>query len=204
MHQTFTADPEVESITVQLSGLEITVSARRLSTASQSEVEFELVPGSERPRPSSAPSPFPEVSENLQEQLLAARTARELAAIVLPSLGHLVGRLRGTQAEWTPTARIARAFAAGLAAKKRLLGVVHSHSAPSIPFRNTIYVTLRSPFRPDGFWTANYATYIQLVEPRDRANRSDFDSGSVSHAFPSRAEADAYLLGAARAWPPAL
>lgn len=203
MHQTFVADPDVEAVTVQLSGLEITVSARRLSTASQSEVEFEVVPGSERPRPSSAPV-FPEVSENLQVQLLAARTARDLAAIVLPFLGHLVSRLRGTQAEWSPTARIARAFAAGLAAKKRLEGVVHSYSTPGIPFRNTIYVALRAPFRVEGFWTSSYSTYIRLVEPRDRASQGDFDSDSISHAFPSRAEADAYLLGAARAWPPAL
>lgn len=111
---------------------------------------------------------------------------------------HLVGRLRGSQGSWTPSARIARAFAAGLAAKKRLEGIVHPHAAPGTPCRNSIYIALRAPFRPEGFWTPNYPTYIRLVEPRD------FDSGSVSHAFATRAEADAYLLGAARAWPPAL
>lgn len=105
---------------------------------------------------------------------------------------------------WTPSARIARAFAAGLAAEKRLEGIVHPHAAPGTPCRNSIYIALRAPFRPEGFWTPNYPTYIRLVEPRDRTDRSDFDSGSVSHAFATRAEADAYLLGAARAWPPAL
>lgn len=201
--QTFVAEPDVETVTLQLAGLELTVSARRLSTAPQSEIEFEVIPGSERPRPSSAPV-FPELSENRQEQVLAARTARELAALDLPFLGHLVGRLRGSQGSWTPSARIARAFAAGLAAKKRLEGIVHPHAAPGTPCRNSIYIALRAPFRPEGFWTPNYPTYIRLVEPRDRTDRSDFDSGSVSHAFATRAEADAYLLGAARAWPPAL
>ena len=85
MHQTFVAEPDVETVTLQLAGLELTVSARRLSTAPQSEIEFAVIPGSERPRPSSAPV-FPELSENRQEQVLAARTARELAALDLPFL----------------------------------------------------------------------------------------------------------------------
>ena len=69
-----------------------------------------------------------------------------------------------------------------------------------IPFRNSIYICLRTSGNCTvGFWTASYAVYWARV----RSNvANEFHPDSISHAFASRAEAEAYLRGARRIWPP--
>ena len=49
-------------------------------------------------------------------------------------------------------------------------------------------------------WTDDYITYRDQVQGRG----GDLHGDSVSHAFASRAEAEAYIIGAQTAWPPML
>ena len=192
----------VDSVTVQLAGLEISITARRLPGSVPVSIgaasSTPTTPGHLTGVPGGAPT-FP---LTLGRAALAARSAAELRALELPFLDYLRPRLRGASPEWTPQARLARAFAAGFAAALRLEGETHSHSSLATSFRNSFYIALRSPRHPEGFWTPNYAFYIAEVGPGSPA--SDFHHTSVSHAFPTRSEAEAYLIGAQRPWPPSL
>lgn len=196
----------VESITVVLAGLEITISARPVSGSAASVSDYELVSsvGGSQPAPAETvvgergggPHSFP---LSLEEAAIAAATPTALSALPLDFLGHLVGQLRGADRTWTPRARIARAFRAGVLGRRRLDGHLQEEVSPSIPFRNSYYVVLRARDGAPGFWTTNYGTYILGVG----ANRpsTGFDSCSISHAFATRAEAAAYLAGARSSWP---
>ena len=202
MHAGDQPEDIVDSITVQLAGLEISITARRLpgsvpgSFSAVSSVPS--TPGHLTGVPGGAPT-FPLA---LGRAALAARSAADLRALDLPFLDYLRPRLRGADPEWNPQARLARAFAAGFGAALRLEGENHQHSSLGTPFRNSFYITLRAPRHPEGFWTPNYGLYIAEVGPR--SVESDFHHTSISHAFPTRAEAEAYLIGAQRPWPRSL
>ena len=160
---------------------------------------------SQGPAPSiAAPGAFVEAEEGLlpfsaelEAAAFAARTPADLLALDLTFLDHLVPRLRGADPVWTPRARIARAFHCGVVAGRRLGGEIVEGTSPGLPFRNSFYVCLRGPGNTAGFWTADFGKYINRVG----SGRNSFHPDSVSHAFPSRAEGEAYLAGARVQWP---
>ncbi len=196
----------VESITFQLHNLEITVPARVLDRPSGASSV--VVGASPLTRTSSRSrgvglvedvlDPY-NITVDLEEQAIAAHAVHQLRELPLPFLGHLVLRLRGTHSLWTPPTRIARAFRAGVIARRRLDGEVLSHSSPGLPYRNCYYIVLRGRGNSPGFWTSNYATYIQNVE--NPVSRGELHPDTVSQALPTHAECCAYLCGARKAWP---
>lgn len=101
-------DSSVETITVQLAGLELTISAPRLEPGETPQPAAEV---GVAPTPEVTSDPY-NISTELEDSVIA-REAAALAAIALPFLTFLEGRLRGAHAVWTPRARLARAFRAG-------------------------------------------------------------------------------------------
>ena len=201
------SEDSVESLTVRIANLELTISVRQLSPRASSTATFELVtepqPVLDTPGPSLAPEePLVvfDFSPALESQAIAARGPRALEALPLGFLHYLVVKLRSGAPGWSPKARIARAFRAGVLAGKRLSGDTPEESSPSIPLRNIYYICLRSAGGAPGFWTCDYGGYIRAVGSAE----GGFDSRSVSHSFPTRAESEAFLVGAKRPWPPAL
>ena len=197
----------VESITFQLHNLEITVSARVLEPGPDRAPATLEVASSLRAAPSQAPGlalveavldPY-NISVDLEEQAIAAHAIHLLRELPLQFLGHLVRRLRGTHPLWTPPIRVARAFRAGVIARRRLDGEILSHSSQAIPYRNTYYVVLRGRGNSPGFWTTNYATYIQQVE--NPIARGELHPDTISQGLPTHAECCAYLCGARKEWP---
>ena len=196
------SDPEVESVTVTLAGLELTISARRVDNTAAASVEVAAsgsVVGPVYP-------PFEEVVVNpysitteLEEEVIPLREPEALRVVNLPFLAYLENRLRLGTGQWTPKARLARAFRAGVIARRQLDNSFQSGTSPGIPYRNSVYVCLREPGNVVvGFWTTSFAVYIR----RTRGHHQDFHPDCVSHAFPSQSEAEAYLIGAQRLWPP--
>ena len=94
----------VEELTLRFSGLEITV--RRTEVGS--DYGFDQEPSSS---PSSLPSRPSVEQRSSTAQVLGAA---ELAALELPEVEHLTRSLRDSGSSWTPRARIARAFRAGV------------------------------------------------------------------------------------------
>lgn len=203
-------DP-VEEVTVQLGNLELTIKVRQLPSGSgaSSSSGFELVPSVSRT--SSVVLPIAETEPaasaaaasppTLEQQVLDACSARELAALPLDFLSPLTKKLSAADRAWVPAARIARAYRAGLVARKHLDGEYCDKCSPSVPLRNTIYVVLRTPGFLTGFWTADFGIYQRLVINNPQT-KNGFQPTSVSHAFPSRTEAEAFLQGARCPWPP--
>lgn len=197
---------EIEQVTVQLAGLEITLTARRVSGSVTSAVHpasgstssgYSVVPAApERPSGEDFFDPH-NISSALEERALQASEPAALADLDLPFLDSLVGNLRGTDSAWTARARLGRAFRAGVAARRRLDGEFCDISSPGIPFRNSYYIVLRGPGNGPGFWTQNYVTYIGRVGDSNRGLHPD----SISHAFASQAEAEAFLVGSRQRWP---
>ena len=160
----------VESITVVLAGLEITITARPLPGSGVSTSDYELVssvgglqPTLDELAPPSRSLELRDFPLSLEDSSIAAVTPAALAALPLDFLGHLVGQLRGADRLWTPRARIARGFRAGILGRRRLDGQYQEEVSPSIPFRNCFYVVLRARGGAPGFWTTNYGTYIRGV-----------------------------------------
>ena len=161
------------------------------STGSADADDFILVPG-----PESSPS-----ARASDEAFLAASTPRSLGSLGLGPAQALVGQLRGADSAWTPAARIARALRAGIGARRKLDGSEHYvNGSPALGLQNRIYICLRSAQHPQGFWTNSSQQYLEGV----RCPSGDRFGTSVSHAFASRAESEAYLLGAGQRWPPQL
>lgn len=136
-----------------------------------------------------------------ETELLAASSPDEVLAVDLEPVDHLGARISSTSAGWSPRARLGRALRAGLIARRLLDGLSvrpANIGGPTLPTR--FYIILRAaPGRLAG-WTEDYILYRDQVIHRD----GNFHSGTVSQAFASRAEAEAYLLGAREPWPPAL
>ena len=207
---------ELESVIVQIGGLELTITARRVesqepesnggSSSSAAAVTAEVVsspPGGTDP---GFRDPF-SITRAIEDEVIQADTPAALAAINLPFLAYLERRLKdcfeiGT-VTWTAKARVARAFRAGCLAYRRLNGELASETSPGLPLRNSFYICVREPGNClRGFWTASYSLYWNRLKAP--INSNEFHPDSLSHAFPSRSEAEAYLLGARRQWPPAL
>ena len=198
---------EIETITVTLAGLEITISARPVRPSSSSGsarvvVEPARAAGSTPSEPTGSlvfHDPF-SLPEELKDQAVRAVTASALEALTLPFLVYLLPQLRTTTSGWSPKARLARAFRAGVIARKRIEGHYLDEVSLGLPLRNQIYVCLRGRFCEPPFWTSSYGIYLDKVG----SNIPDqtFHCDSVSHAFPSRAEVQAYLTGAQTQWPP--
>lgn len=198
---------EIESITVTLAGLEITISARAVQSSSGGDTARVVVESS------SAAGSTPGVQsdslvfhdpyslpEDLKDQALRAVTTSALESLPLPFLTYLLPQLRAASTGWSPKARLARAFRAGVIARKRIEGQYLDEVSLGLPLRNQIYICLRGRFREPPFWTSSYGIYLDKVgsDLRDQT----FQCDSVSHAFPSRAEVQAYLVGAQTQWPP--
>lgn len=190
------SDSEVETVTVLIAGLELTISARRLTASGPTSVEVTSVPSAEGAAASANPH---SISENLEDQSIRARTAGALANLPLSFLSGYRTRLRGTDPVWTAQARIGRAFRAGVIARRQLAGNIQEGQSQGIPFRNAIYVVLRDRDQNGAFWTSSYQVYARAVflEGIDV-----FGSNSISHAFPSQAEAEVYCVAARTQWPP--
>lgn len=185
----------VEEVTVQLAGLEITLTARRLPGARATiSARASRVFESEA---SNFILGYDPVSQDLIRRSLAASGPTALANLPLRFLDHFRTKLRGADSTWTPAARIGRAFAAGVAARLRLEGELLHHSTESTPFRVSCYICLRAPGFPDGFWTLDYNIYAQHVLD----SRGEFHRTSISHGFATQVEAEVYCVGAGRSWP---
>lgn len=118
----------------------------------------------------------------LEDRAIRAATIGDLVQLPLPFLDHLLPRLRGHHPEWSPAARIARAFRAGVAARRRLDGIFCE--ASSLSFRNCYYVCLRAARGEPGFWTSDYAAYL-----------------SRRRGPTACAQIPAFLVGARKGWP---
>ena len=202
------SDP-IESLIVHLGQLELTITVRHrdrntrdplpsLSLGSSSQPSTRSYSGASWEPVSTAPGFAP----GLTHQALQAETAAELAALDLSHLGSARSHLTAQDSVWVPAARLGRAFKAGVVARARLDSEYRTESSPAIPFKNSYYVVLRSRENGPGFWTNSYSSYISRVG-NPRTGR-DFESTTISHAFPSFAECAAYVSGAQVSWPPEL
>ena len=137
-------------------------------------------------------------SAGWEDHLLACTTPAQCGSVDLGPHQAFATRLTpSTTSSWTSSARIARALRAGVGARLSLEGSPPIAS-PSIPFQNRFYVALACERYPRGFWCSSYTRYSREVQGSDGAR---FAVGSVSHAFATQTEIEAYLTGARAAWP---
>lgn len=177
----------MEEITIRLGELTIDIRVSRAAATGSVPSQLQSVPEiTTSARGSSGPTGHP---------------TEVFSALELGDLWRLASRLRGTDSLWTPRPRIGRAFKAGAVAALRLEGQVTDLTVPGIPYKNSIYVILRAPNLPEGGWTPDYRKYVQAVQTHVPGSRHDFHQDSVSHAFASQAEAEAFLAGAGKQWP---
>ena len=195
---------EVESLTVRIASLELTISVRRLESDTSSSRGFEIVSSATQSVSSFVQPTAPEepvlifdFDSAIEDRVIATKTARTLEELPLGFLHYLVVKLRAGAEGWSPKARIARAFRAGLIAGRRLNGIVLGENSLSIPLRSSYYICLRRAGGGPGFWTCNYGRYHQAVVGPD-GRLCDW---SISQGFPSRAETEAFLVGSRRPWP---
>ena len=162
-------------------------------------------------RPSSDEDSWSEVTEPVSQQprawsddwvveLEAATTPVLLLALDLQPVEHLTSRLR-SYGDWSPLARLAFALRAGYGARLVLAGrrstLFHVVRQSGVP--NRFYIVLRgAPDHRPG-WTDSFAVYRTHVAG---SGSERFHRESVSHAFASKAEVEAFLIGAGRRWPP--
>eukprot|EP00438_Fugacium_kawagutii_P007581 Skav204925 [mRNA] locus=scaffold526:124833:125429:+ [translate_table: standard] len=191
-------DSEVESVTVRLANLELTITARPVSPSTEPASSTSVSVSAASVESTTEPVPFYNIGEGLEDRIIGATTPEQFESLRLLFLGIFTSRLRSAGA-WTPQARIARAYRAGIVARRQLGGQYQGGVSPGTPFRNTVYVVLRAGATGDSFWTSSYAVYLAAVCVEVRNHR--FHPDSVSHAFASQAEAAAYLAGAHRQWP---
>lgn len=198
------SEDTVETVRVQLAGLELTTTARRQEGAgsgSVSSTSFELVASEAAQETSPVINSGDGFSLDwIERQAFAATTAQQCAdfARLLPFLDPLVAKLSASSGEWTPAARIGRAYRAGVLAGLRLSGRTSELDSLSVPFRNIYYVVLRGIPGVQACWTNNYQVYLRVVG----RTGEKFHDQSISQALPSHAEASAFLSGAGAQWPP--
>ena len=94
---------------------------------------------------------------------------------------------------------LGRALRAGVIARRRLEGLGGFPPSPSVPFSNTIYLVLRGAPGFGPCFTTSAARYFSVVG----VPSGGFHWDSVSHAFATRADAEAFLIGAETTWPQA-
>ena len=184
-------DRDIEHITVRVGDLEIEV--RRSRGSSDPDLGFERV----------EPAPGASSEHTSDAAVLEAVTPEDLGALDLPQLEPFTRGLSDRGA-WTAKARAARAYRAGLTARQCLDSVEERLplTTPTVPgLRNCIYIILTGPRLPTGGWTRRYSAFAAAV--RGPAGET-FAKGVICHSFASQAEADCYLLGAGKRWPPPL
>lgn len=206
------SDPETDSLALDFGGLSIRTSKtsdRRRESAPASQSSFQVISPSSSSAPRLGALPSPERgtgdqvveawSEEWSQALLEATTPEALESLDLSPVNHLLGRLRartGTSG-WTPAARLGRALRAGLVPRYKL---DHEEGAfqpsPDTPHSNRCYVVLRSA-RRQASGTEDHSTFLAAV----RGPYTSIHPDAVCHAFPSRAEGEAFCLGAGRIWP---
>lgn len=138
------------------------------------------------------------LSRATEDRVLAATEPGELARLNLPCIQPYLTRLRGSDPVWTPAARLGRALRAGIAAGRRYEGEYCEISSPGLPFRNSIYIILRSARLPEGGWTTDYGLFSRIS---GLAAGGEFPSDVVCQAFATRTEAEVFVGGARRPWP---
>eukprot|EP00434_Breviolum_minutum_P017034 symbB.v1.2.015031.t1/scaffold1037.1/size142759/3 len=116
----------LETITVQLAGLEITLTARRVgsgtSSVSGSSFTFVGQTGSSASGASRVHSATLVEADPRLDQVLVATSAQDCARLIeiFPELDSWVSKLSASDPDWTPAARIGRAYRAGVLARLRL------------------------------------------------------------------------------------
>lgn len=101
--------------------------------------------------------------------------------------------LLGFQLQSDSNERILGAYLRGRQAAEIKRGERGSFAGYRAPLRNRCYVVLWAPQTADPFITWDYPVYLRAVRNSDD---SGFALNSISHAFPSLAEATAFCLGA--------
>lgn len=143
-------ESQLESVTVRIANLELTITARPIQPATTESSE----PAS-GPAASEAAYQFHPTTRAFEDRVIAARTAALCAALPLDFLGPIASRLRGA-GEWTPAARVGRAYRAGVIARRQLGGTYQSGQSPAIAQQDTIYIVLRARSDGPAFWTSRY------------------------------------------------
>ncbi len=137
--------------------------------------------------------------------VLAAATPEALLALDLTPLRSLEEgcRLR-TVGVWSSFGRLARAFQCGRGAHQAIQQGhlrVPAVQTPEVLLRDTVFVCLCCPKKPQGFWTTTKRSYISLTGDSTGRGTGRDPPDTVAFAFPSQSEAAAFLLGAEAAWP---
>ena len=189
---------DIETVTVQLAGLLLTISVSPLPSGDSPPESQTWYSTSRVARAVAGPAPTTDLTPELRALVLETTSPLALAALPVPLLDLKAPLLRSQHSVWTGRARLGRAFRAGIIAKIRLDGDSCELSSPSIPQRNAFYICLRCSRYPRGFWSASYQSYIELIGTR---GSTGLESGSISHAFPSKVEAEVYAAGANQPWP---
>ena len=140
----------------------------------------------------TSPAPW---TEDWEAALVAAVTPEAILQLDLSPVRHLLSRIRTTSNGWTPLARLGRALRAGIQARQKLdTGYSHPGSTSAVTLPTKVYLVLQPAPGGQTGWTEDFHTFARQV----REPNTNLHPHSVSHGFPSRAEADAYLL-----WSPA-
>ena len=208
-------DPNIEQLTFALGGLEITV--RRRPHEQESEVSsstpspgflgslagpraVETQPRAASPAWSVVSSPSVQPwSEAWTAALLAARIPADFEGLDLAPVERLSRRLRSSTSGWSPLARLGRALRAGVSARQVLdghLGCVQS--GPPIQLPNKVFCVLRGAPGVGSGWTESAHIYFAAVSGGPGRT---FHPDSISHAFATITEAEAYFIGCRVAWP---
>lgn len=98
----------------------------------------------------------------------------------------------GSQLQSDSEDRIRFAYLRGRQAAAIKRGELDCFSGPRAQLRNRCYVVLWSVHTEEPFVTWNYALFLSAVQ----GSSGGFEINSISHAFPSLAEATAFCLGA--------
>ena len=195
------SDP-VDELTLQFRGLNIRISRAR-SSSPDSARSFEVVEANSGAQASTgtlagASAPRVHSSAPAEEDIAPLNTPAQLNSVDIGTYA-VYSRHLSAAGDWTAQGRIARAIRAGYCARDKLEGSIHFvDSSPRLPLSNRWYICLRCERRPDGFATQSFQTYRAECFNLG-AGRPEL--GSVSHAFPSSAEGQAYCQAAGRRWP---
>ena len=120
----------------------------------------------------------------------------------LQCVEHFQRYLSAEVTGWTSLARLGRALRAGLAARNKLDGAGTFERSPDIGLSNRIYVVLRGAPGAAGAEPSIYHSARVYYQTVRLPGANQFYPRNVSRAFPSRVEAEAYVLGAQALWPP--
>lgn len=156
----------------------------------------------ESPRP---PLHFVDLDPIFVYHLLQARTPVASADLFPPFLDPYESQfhLLGGDLNWSPRARVVRAFRSGVSALRVLNGDFDKQvRAPALGVSNNYYIVLRCRQYPSGFFTASFDLYCRIL--KQHSGGGELEPGSVSHSFPTVCEVEIFLRGAHRQWPQAL